>query len=208
MRVSNPWCRALSGEEAFHAGGGERKEVLSDCLLLSCTLIRSSRKTWSVQVKADGEVILRIPHRMSDAEAMETAGRHSQWIAGHYRRAVERCKERREYNKEEIEDYKKRLRPVLEERISYFAGRMKVDYNRITIRAQKTRWGSCSAKGNLNFNWKLMLAPGEILDYVVVHELAHRIEMNHSPRFWQQVAQILPDYKARRNWLKENGGRL
>ena len=79
-------------------------------------------------------------------------------------------------------------------------------YGRITIREQKTRWGSCSSKGNLNFNWKLIRMPQEILDYVVVHELAHRMEMNHSPRFYRIVASVLPDYKIRERWLKAHGG--
>ena len=86
--------------------------------------------------------------------------------------------------------------------------RMEVDYNRIAVRAAKTRWGSCSAQGNLNFHWKLVLMPPEILDYVVVHELAHRKEMNHSQRFWAEVERILPDYKARRKWLKEFGSQV
>ena len=85
---------------------------------------------------------------------------------------------------------------------------MGVDYGRITVRDQRTRWGSCSAKGNLNFNWRLILAPGEVLDYVVVHELAHRREMNHSKRFWSLVEMVLPDYERRRRWLKENGEAL
>ena len=80
-----------------------------------------------------------------------------------------------------------------------------VSYGGITIRAQKTRWGSCSSKGNLNFNCLLLLAPAEVLDYVVVHELCHRREMNHSPKFWAEVERVLPDYDARRKWLKENG---
>ena len=83
---------------------------------------------------------------------------------------------------------------------------LKVDLDgTITIREQKTRWGSCSAKGNLNFNWKLVLMPPEILDYVVVHELAHRLQMNHSAAFWAEVGKILPDYRERRQWLKVNG---
>ena len=82
---------------------------------------------------------------------------------------------------------------------------MGVSYGRISIRAAKTRWGSCSADGNLNFHWKLVLMPPEILDYVVVHELAHRREMNHSDRFWAQVERVLPDYRERRRWLKEHG---
>ena len=82
---------------------------------------------------------------------------------------------------------------------------MGVSYGSITVREQKTRWGSCSAKGNLNFNWKLVLMPEEILEYVVVHELAHRLQMNHSTEFWDEVEKILPDYRKRRQWLKENG---
>ena len=83
---------------------------------------------------------------------------------------------------------------------------MGVDYGRISVRQQKTRWGSCSVRGNLNFNWKLALMPEEILDYVVVHELAHRVEMNHSPRFWAVVETVLPDWRERRRWLKQHGG--
>ena len=82
---------------------------------------------------------------------------------------------------------------------------MGISYGMISIREQKTRWGSCSSKGNLNFNWKLILMPEEILDYVVVHELAHRKEMNHSRAFWAIVEQVLPDYQERRDWLKKNG---
>lgn len=71
--------------------------------------------------------------------------------------------------------------------------------------AEDPAGGSCSAKGNLNFNWKLVLMPPEILDYVVVHELAHRLQMNHSAAFWAEVGKILPDYRERRQWLKVNG---
>ena len=83
-----------------------------------------------------------------------------------------------------------------------------VDYGRITIRMQKSRWGSCSSKGNLNFNCLLMNAPDEITDYVIVHELCHRKEMNHSPKFWAHVEAVLPDYKERRKWLKDHGNEL
>lgn len=88
-------------------------------------------------------------------------------------------------------------------RTKYWAKIIGVDYGRITIRGQKTRWGSCSGKGNLNFNWKLLMLPEELMDYVIVHELAHRIEMNHSYRFWEIVETILPDYKGLRRKLKD-----
>ncbi len=88
-------------------------------------------------------------------------------------------------------------------RVEYFAPLVGVTYNRIFIKEQKTRWGSCSSLGNLNFNWKLILLNEELLDYVVVHELAHRKQMNHSPTFWAEVERVLPDYRERRRRLRE-----
>lgn len=85
---------------------------------------------------------------------------------------------------------------------------MGVSYGRISIREQKTRWGSCSSQGNLNFNWRLIFAPENVLDYVVVHELAHRKEMNHSKAFYAIVESVLPDYRVSRKWLRDNGDRL
>ena len=92
--------------------------------------------------------------------------------------------------------------------MAYYAPAVGVTYDRITIRSQRTRWGSCSSRGNLNFNCLLMLAPEKVVDYVVVHELCHRKEMNHSPRFWAEVERILPDYRQSKRWLKENGQSL
>ena len=90
-------------------------------------------------------------------------------------------------------------------RVDKFVPIAGVTCGRITIRAQKSRWGSCSAKGNLNFNCLLMLCPEEVRDYVVVHELCHRKELNHSNRFWNEVRQLLPSYDSARKWLKTNG---
>lgn len=92
----------------------------------------------------------------------------------------------------------------IRERVDYYAPRIQVQYGRITIRNQKSRWGSCSSWGNLNFNWKLIMAPPEVLDYVVIHELCHRIEFNHSERFWKLVYQQMPDYEAWKKWLKSH----
>lgn len=104
--------------------------------------------------------------------------------------------------------YKEAARSYIPKRVAYYHAMTGGTYNRITIRDQKTRWGSCSSKGTLSFNWRLMLAPPAILDYVVVHELCHLTHMNHSPMFWQAVESVCPDYKNARKWLKEHGNEL
>jgi predicted metal-dependent hydrolase len=81
-------------------------------------------------------------------------------------------------------------------------------HGRVSVKEQKSRWGSCSRAGNLNFNWRLLLAPLPVLDYVVVHELAHLKEANHGPRFWALVASVCPDYRVHRRWLREHGHEL
>ena len=93
-------------------------------------------------------------------------------------------------------------------RLRYWAPRLGVSYGRVTLRDQETRWGSCSAKHNLNFNWRIILAPPEVLDYVVIHELCHLLEFNHSPRFWKLVESQMPDYSYWKNWLKQHADDL
>ena len=99
-------------------------------------------------------------------------------------------------------------RQVITQRVEIISKALKLNYNRIFIRDQKTRWGSCSQKRNMNFNWRLIMAPPEVLDYIVVHELMHLIELNHSPKYWQLVAGVCPDYQAHRTWLKKYGSYL
>jgi hypothetical protein len=92
--------------------------------------------------------------------------------------------------------------------VKYWAEKIGVRYGRVSVKDQKTRWGSCSEKGNLNFNWRLMTAPASVRDYVVIHELCHLIEMNHSKNFWQQVSRFCPDHKTCRKWLRDHGREL
>lgn len=115
-----------------------------------------------------------------------------------------------DWNEEAFKDvleqwYREEARKYLKDRAEKCSKRIPCEYGRIFIKNQKTCWGSCSTKGNLNFNWRIMMAPAEIIDYLVVHELCHRIEMNHSGAYWKLVEKQIPDYKARRQWLKENG---
>ena len=178
-------------------------------------VVYSRRRTLGLEVRADGRVILRAPKGLSNQAVMDFVKERQAWIVQKWfeTERIRRQKAGRplrdyEQNPALEAQYRKEARRRITERAAYFAEKMGVDYGRIAIKAAKTRWGSCSAQGNLNFHWKLILMPPAILDYVVVHELAHRIEMNHSPRFWAQVERILPDYRERRRWLKENGGHI
>ena len=104
--------------------------------------------------------------------------------------------------------YKKQARQIFNERITHYAEKYGFDVKQVKLSSARTRWGSCSSKGYINLTWRLVMTPLEIIDYVAVHELCHLREANHSPAFWAQVAAILPDYKVRRRWLKENGARF
>lgn len=167
--------------------------------------IRAKRKTMSLHVDAGGEITVRAPYPMHAETADRFVEEHREWILKRIAVGETIRRARPEYTKEEREKGRTQARIVFEEKCRRFAKLMGVTYGTISIREQKTRWGSCSSKGNLNFNWKVVLMPEEIQDYLVVHELAHRIEMNHSPAFWKIVESVLPDYKVRRNWLKVNG---
>jgi len=169
-------------------------------------IIKSDRKTIAIQIKPDGQVVVRCPKRMRIEEAGRFAESKADWIAKHL--AKRSPQNVAKYTPKEIEQLREQARKRVTERVRYYAPIIGVTYGQITIRTQHTRWGSCSSKGNLNFNCLLALVPPEVLDYVVVHELCHRKELNHSDRFWKEVERILPDYKARKKWLKENGTRL
>ena len=188
------------------------KEELVKIAGLSVLLVRSSRKTLAVQIRADGTVIARAPLRMPKDRILCFLSERASWIRMQQGRMQEREKMRQQarihLDAAQEKELRERAKSVLAQRTAYFARQIGVTYGRITVRDQKTRWGSCSQTGNLNFNFRLILAPLEVLDYVVVHELCHRRQMNHSAQFWQEVAQVLPDYRKRKAWLTENGWRL
>lgn len=104
--------------------------------------------------------------------------------------------------------YRKEAKRYFASKIAYYEGKIGVRSNRLYIKDQKSRWGSCSSKGNINLNWRLLFAPEQIVAYVIVHELCHLKQMNHSAAFWYEVEKILPDYRERRQWLKEHGRQL
>ena len=104
--------------------------------------------------------------------------------------------------------YKKRFMEVALPRLSYFSDKYNLKVNQVRVKEQKTLWGSCSSKNNINLNYLLIMAPMKVIDYVIVHELVHTIHKNHSSKFWQKVEIIMPNYKDARYWLKENGYKL
>jgi len=166
-------------------------------------VIHSRRKTSAIQVKRDGNVVVRCPMWMTAGEIRSFVEEHKEWIMKHRREVLEKLDKRAVYTEEQVKALKQHARWMLAQKTWQWAQKMQVTYGKLTIRQQATRWGSCSANGNLNFNWKLVLVPEELVDYVVVHELAHRREMNHSPRFWRIVEEQMPDYKERRKRLRE-----
>lgn len=172
---------------------------------LQYKVIRSNRKTVGIQILPDGEILVRAPYLLSESEIEKVVSDKEGWIKKHLPRQRETLPP---FSEAQVREMAQKALEVIPQRVAYFAPLVGVTYGKITIRNQRTRWGSCSSKGNLNFNCLLMLAPMDVVDYVVVHELCHRKEMNHSPKFWAQVERILPNYKCSKLWLKENGQAL
>lgn len=175
---------------------------------LTIPIVYSKRKSLTIEVKPDVSVVVKAPTGVAFSLIKNFVLSRREWIIlklDAYQKAPKPisfviCEQ-------DKKKYKKDARIKILDYVEYYAAKMEVSYGRIAIREQKTCWGSCSSKRNLNFNWKLILMPPEIMEYVVVHELAHLFEMNHSKQFWGIVEKYLPDYKIRRKWLKENGKR-
>ena len=164
------------------------------------------RKRWSLTVPWDGPVTLAVPQRMPAAEIEHVIESHRGWIARARARQVPRLGlDRRAVSEAET---RRAARELVTEIADREAAALGVRYERIAIRGQRTRWGSCSTRGTLSFNWRLALAPFSVLDYVVVHELCHLREPNHSPRFWALVEQRRPGWRADREWLRRHGEEL
>ena len=171
-------------------------------------LIRSKRKTISLQVNNEAEVVVRAPRWVPKWQIEAFVSSKEDWIAKHIQIAREHQNDKPRgivLSKEEYSAIQKLARHDIPIRVDYLASVLGVSYNRIAIRNQKTRWGSCSIDGNLNFHMMLVKMPSEIRDYVIIHELCHRRHMDHSRDFWAEVAQYDAEYQTHRSWLKEHG---
>ncbi len=163
-------------------------------------------RRWRLTVPWGRPAQLVVPRRMSRREIGAILASHEPWIAGQRARQVPRL------GLDALGITERAGRTAARARIESLAEReaaaLGVSYARIAIRDQRTRWGSCSSRGTLSFNWRLVLAPPEVLDYVVVHELCHLHRADHSPHFWRLVQERRPGYRAERAWLREHGPEL
>ena len=169
-------------------------------------LIRSRRRTLALEIRG-GELIVRAPLDATRTEIEQLLRQKRDWIEKHLQMSKEkkaRAEAVQPLTREELEALADRALEVIPARVRHYAPLLGVQVRHITIRNQRTRWGSCSAKGNLNFNCLLMLTPIEVIDSVVVHELCHLIEMNHSERFYREVYRVYPEYDRWHGWLREH----
>lgn len=165
-------------------------------------IIYSKRRTLSLCVK-DGALLVRAPFGTPGSKICEAVSSHIDWIEKHIEKQKKRVDKTADLSEDDIRRLKKQARQTLTAKTQFFSEIMGIKYGRITITGAKTRFGSCSSKGNISYSYRLMLYPEEAIDYVVVHELAHVLQMNHSPEFYKIISSVLPDYKRRRKLLKE-----
>lgn len=165
---------------------------------------RMNRKTVSISVDGDGNAIVKAPMRMSARDIMAFVNEHEEWIRRR-RQEMKASRPDKVLTMAEIRRLGDEAVAYIPGRVRLYAQRMGLKYGRITIKNQRSRWGSCSAKKNLNFNCLLMLCPKEVIDAVVVHELCHLVHMNHSKEFYALVRSVYPEYDRWNGWLKENG---
>ena len=168
---------------------------------------RSNRKSIGLEI-TDARLLVRAPQKASVRDIERVISQHHDWISKkmeQHKKAASAAREKGLLSQDDIRHLAEAARSYIPGRVNHYAQQLGVRPGKITIRNQKTRWGSCSAKGNLNFNCLLMLTPKEVTDSVIVHELCHLLEMNHSKKFYEHVLSVFPDYYRCHAWLKKNG---
>ena len=180
-------------------------------IFYSARVVRSGRKAIGIRVCGDGTVELRAPYRASEKDLLLSIERNLDWIGRTKEKVF--CEQRKfagtePFTEAELSVLASEAKQNIPKRVEYFASLLGVTYGRITVRAQLTLWGSCTAKGNLSFNMLLALCPPEVLDAVVLHELCHRKQLNHSEKFYKELYRYCPDYEKYRRWLKTEGKEL
>ena len=167
------------------------------------TLIRSARRTLSVEISREGAVTVRAPRRCPQSEIDRFLDSRADWIRTHIQKQRQRALNHPEPGEDERPALIAAAKEILPERVRHYAAIMGLEPAGITITGARTRFGSCSGKNRLSFSWRLMQYPPQAIDYVVVHELAHIVHKNHGPGFYALVTSVLPDHAERRRLLRE-----
>jgi len=207
--LDNSWRKIFRGVDGFntlHFSKLDPEEILeskSSWVLEKWSEAREYREKVPERVFEEGE---KIPVLDEEKEIFIEKRRSSE--VGEKVFLAEHLVERNSVKEEVERALKKEARQVFQEKAEKFSREISEDFGKIYLRDQETRWGSCSSKKNLNFNWRLILGPEEVLEYVVVHELVHLEEMNHGERFWQKVKRIFPKHEESREWLESNSAEL
>ncbi len=175
-------------------------------------LVRSNRRTLGIEINAEAKLIVRAPKSLSLEKIQSFIFEKHQWITFHQEKLRQRqlLKSQQQLptfldRKQWLNRYRYLAYTIIQERCTDIARQHGLIFKQIKISSAKGRWGSCSPQGNLNFNWKLILAPLFVIDYLIVHELAHLVVKDHSKRFWAKVASMDPQYLKAEHWLKHNG---
>ncbi|MEL7654795.1 MAG: SprT family zinc-dependent metalloprotease [Bacillota bacterium] len=172
---------------------------------LEYEIIRTRRKTLALYVRQDGRIEVRAPLKASKDYIDGFVIKKQDWIKSTQDKLFARYSAKKviQLTRQEEARYKKQAKALFQQKCQSFAEQMGLSHKSVKVNGAKTRWGSCNRKGDINFTYRLIFAPEELIDYVVVHELAHTKEMNHSADFWTIVEQTMPDYKVRRKKLRE-----
>lgn len=166
-------------------------------------VIYSERRTISLSFEKDGTLLVRAPKGTKKKRIEEIIKAHEAWIEKHRSRVIQKAEADANLTEEKVKELKKAAKDRLIPLTIYYARILGVSYGRITITSAKTRFGSCSSQGNISYSYRLMRFPPAAQEYVVVHELCHRVHMNHSTSFYKLVESVLPDYKRRKALLKK-----
>ena len=165
-------------------------------------IIRSNRKTLALEVTLKGEVLVRAPHLVTNQTIAEFVSSHENWILKTLKKQEKRRERNPEPDAEEIKLLKAKAKEILPERVNFWSEKTGLKCTKITITSAKTRYGSCSGKNSISFSYLLMRHSTEIIDYVVLHELAHTKHHNHGKQFWNLIKNFMPDFEVRRDLLK------
>lgn len=174
---------------------------------MNFTLIRSKRRTLAIKIERDGSIKVFAPLLYPQEKIEQFVLSKRSWIEKHQTEILKRNSIKK-FSESELIEIKEKAKAVIPKKTQEIAEKYNIKYGKISIRTQRTLWGSCTVKKNLSFNALLILLPEKITEYVIIHELSHTLIMNHSKKFWKNVEKMMPDYKAVRRRLKKEGASL